>query len=139
MAKNKHKNKSAVSDNQPLKKIKIMVPANQAEDIKKSAAESFKSSPDGTVKMRFSEDKTYNGELIYEKDVIYDVPLNMSDRWLKRGGVKVSEDEAEMEAAMEKEIEKTGDMPDDLALGQEEGKQDGEDLEEEQESGDDSL
>jgi len=42
MAKNKHKNKSAVSDNQPLKKIKIMVPVNQAEDIKKSAAEVFK-------------------------------------------------------------------------------------------------
>jgi len=135
----KKKNKNIHSPGQPLKKIKIMVPASQADDIKKSAKESFESSPDETVKMRFSEDKTYNDELMYEKDVIYDVPLNMKDRWLKRGGVIVTEEEAAMEDALEEEIEKTGDMPEGMVKGQDQSSEDGEDLEDGKESGDDSL
>jgi len=39
-----------------------------------------------SVKMRFKEDKFYNAQVLYTKDVIYDVPDNMVDRWLKRGG-----------------------------------------------------
>lgn len=37
-------------------------------------------------KMRFSEDKYYNHDVIYQKGQIYEVPDNMVMRWLKRGG-----------------------------------------------------
>lgn len=41
-----------------------------------------------TVKMRFRKDMYYNDRNVpyYSAGVIYDVPLSMVDRWLKRGG-----------------------------------------------------
>ncbi len=45
-------------------------------------------------KMRFGEDKFYTdpNTPLYLKDEIYDVPGNMVDRWLKRGGVIVTDE-----------------------------------------------
>lgn len=42
-------------------------------------------------KMKFTEDKYYNRDVIYTAGKVYDVPDNMVDRWLKRGGEIVSE------------------------------------------------
>lgn len=41
-----------------------------------------------TVKMRFRKDMFYNNPNVpyYSAGVVYDVPLRMVDRWLKRGG-----------------------------------------------------
>lgn len=37
-------------------------------------------------KMKFTEDKYYNLEIIYVKDTVYEIEDCMVDRWLKRGG-----------------------------------------------------
>lgn len=44
-----------------------------------------------TVKMKFSEDKFYNDmdTPFYVKGIVYDVPMEMKDRWLTRGGIIV--------------------------------------------------
>lgn len=46
-----------------------------------------------TVKMIFPRDMFYNdlANPIYVANKIYDVPENMVDRWLKRGGVLATE------------------------------------------------
>lgn len=45
------------------------------------------------MKIQFSEDKYYNGELKYLSGKIYDIPeeLGEATRWLKRGGVEVKD------------------------------------------------
>lgn len=43
-------------------------------------------------KMRFTEDKYYNRDVIYTAGKVYDVPDNMVDRWLKRGGEILEEE-----------------------------------------------
>jgi len=42
--------------------------------------------------MKFTEDKYYNRDVIYVAGKVYDVPDNMVDRWLKRGGEIVIEE-----------------------------------------------
>lgn len=42
-------------------------------------------------KMKFTEDKYYNRDVIYVAGKVYDVPDNMVDRWIKRGGEIVVE------------------------------------------------
>lgn len=46
------------------------------------------------MKIRFSEDKFYNGQLLYPKNVVHEIPeeLGQAARWLKRGGVEVKEE-----------------------------------------------
>lgn len=80
--------------------------------------------PEGFVKMRFKEDKFYTdlNNPIYRKGQIYDIPNNMVERWIKRGGTiidcqetleKVEDDERkELEAkqALEAEQKKTEDQ-----------------------------
>lgn len=48
-------------------------------------------SKDKSVRMRFNADMFYNEECIYQNGKEYDVPLNMVDRWLKRGGIIVKD------------------------------------------------
>jgi len=131
---NKNKNKSI----KPAPNEDDRVRMKEVEEHEKMADEA------GHVYMRFPEDKLYNGVLLYEKDKLCKVPVNMKDRWLKRGGVIVTGDEADMEAAMEREIAASGDMPEgeepfthdksgEVDLSQ------GDDLAEGDENGDDSL
>lgn len=56
-----------------------------------------KESGEATVKMVFSEQKFYNdlNVPLYDANKVYDVPLSMRDRWIKRGGQVLSEKEAE--------------------------------------------
>lgn len=42
-----------------------------------------------TTAMTFREDKFYNGELIYTKGEVHQVPNEMIQRWLNRGGAIV--------------------------------------------------
>lgn len=51
-----------------------------------------------TKKMKFFEDKFYNLDLKYKKGETYDVPVEMVDRWLRRGGVLVEDLKPEAKA-----------------------------------------
>jgi hypothetical protein len=44
-----------------------------------------------TTKMRFNEDKFYDEKCLYTKGIVYDVPNDKVDRWIKRGGELVEE------------------------------------------------
>lgn len=46
------------------------------------------------MKMKFNEDKFYNGELIYKAHQVYDISedAGWADRWIRRGGVVVKEE-----------------------------------------------
>ena len=46
-----------------------------------------------STKMKFTEDKYYNRDVIYVAGKVYDVPDHMVVRWLKRGGEIVVEEE----------------------------------------------
>jgi hypothetical protein len=41
--------------------------------------------------MIFTEDKYYNRDVIYKAGEVYEVPIEMVNRWLKRGGSIVEE------------------------------------------------
>ena len=60
-----------------------------------------------TVKMRFSKDMFYNDTTIplYVKGKIYDVPVRMQDRWIKRGGQILTAEEAAPKPAPTKPVE----------------------------------
>lgn len=47
------------------------------------------------MKMKFAEDKFYDGNLIYEANKIYEVDEanGWAGRWLKRGGIVVKDEE----------------------------------------------
>ncbi len=59
-------------------------------------------------KMRFFEDKYGNDfdKPFYEKGKVYDVPKENVERWLKRGGVLVEEEEAKAKAKAKEAKEK---------------------------------
>lgn len=60
-------------------------------------------------KMKFTEDKYYNRDVIYVAGKVYDIPENMVDRWLKRGGEIVVE--VEPVAVVHAEPEKPAPVP----------------------------
>ena len=132
--KNKHKDKV------------IKPPVTEADKSRQKLVQEHEKMADeaGHVYMRFSEDKLYNGELLYSKDKIHKVPVSMKDRWLKRGGVICTQEEVDMEAELEKEIAKSGDLPEgeEPLVHDKSGEVDlteGEGLEQGDENGDDSL
>jgi hypothetical protein len=47
------------------------------------------------MKLKFTEDKFYDGKLKFKKDQVYEVPeaLGQAERWLKRGGIDVVQEE----------------------------------------------
>lgn len=59
-----------------------------------------------TVRMRFREDKFYSdlNVPLYRKGIIYDVPLDKKDRWVKRGGELVDEDPAPEEMVAKPDV-----------------------------------
>lgn len=61
---------------------------NQVSKEKKSPQKKVRLAKPGHVLMTFAENKFYNdpNEPLYMAGVVYDVPVNMADRWLKRGG-----------------------------------------------------
>lgn len=54
-----------------------------------------KDAPANTTKMVFGEDKFVNQECVYNKGEIYDIPNASVDRWIKRGGKIVGEEQVE--------------------------------------------
>lgn len=137
MTKKKNKSKN-------LKSIKPDV--TEADKSREKTAQEHEQMADdkGHVYMRFNEDKIYNGDLLYTKDRIHKVPVNMKDRWLKRGGVICTQEEVDMEADLEKEIADSGDLPegDEPFVHDKSGEvdlTDGQDLDVGNENGDDSL
>jgi hypothetical protein len=68
-----------------------------------------------TKKMKFSEDKFVDGELMYEKDKVHDIPEGSVDRWLKRGGelVEKAEEKASSKAPQTDSTIPSGEFGDD--------------------------
>lgn len=59
-------------------------------------------------KMKFTEDKYYNRDVMYVAGKVYDVPDNMVERWLKRGGEIVVEEKPVVIPPKKEEAKITG-------------------------------
>ena len=69
------------------------------------------------AKMKFSEDKFVNGECVYSAGKVYEVPVGSVDRWLKRGGVIVGEEQIKLDSEEENvDTEETLDLEQDLDI-----------------------
>lgn len=75
---------------------------------------------EGFTLMRFSEPKFYNGELIYDQKQVVEVPNDMVDRWIRRGGVVINSKEtlAEVEAHEKAVVEKQKELEQEASAGQ---------------------
>lgn len=64
------------------------------------------------MKLKFHEDKWYQGELVYRKDEIAEVTEEngFAYRWIRRGAVKVEEEAAESTPSLG-EDKKPADLP----------------------------
>ena len=61
--------------------------------------------------MVFKEDKFYNLDVMYHKGVVYEIPDDMVQRWLKRGGQIVEDEVEESSETIEPTFHSDNDKP----------------------------
>jgi hypothetical protein len=68
-----------------------------------------------TIKLKFSQDAYFNGELAFEKEKVYEVETanGWADRWIRRGAVEVDHSGEEMGEKPEEIVESSKEASED--------------------------